>query len=151
MITTDVVMPATATPASHAHDQDLKCAQSKVTILAPIPHRTRSNIPAAFQTSTSTAHVDICNVKPQAPIPKSILGPTPQLTTCPTCTRPILTVCQPVAGRAFTLGMMVSAALVPVAGVGCVVGGVLAACKPAHDILHKCPRCLSKLGRWRRL
>lgn len=141
----------------HAHDnmsQNGQVTTSSVTIMAPIPHRTRHSIPPTFRTSTTgsiaTTTTPHCP-PPQMTTKANILGPTPQLITCPACNRPTLTVCRPVPGRAFTLGMMVSAVMVPVLGVGCVMGAVLAACKPAHDVMHKCPRCLTVVGRWRRL
>lgn len=153
------------TTVGHAHDQmpaimhnqESNDEPSNIMIMAPIPHRTRSIIPANFQqsavpTATNTVSKEKARSSSQTLLTTNIsLGPTPQLLTCPSCHRPILTICNPVAGRAFTLGMLMSAVLVPVGGMGCFLGAVLAACKPAHDVMHKCPRCLAELGRWRRL
>lgn len=78
-------------------------------------------------------------------------GPEPAIVTCEHCQSPTVTVCEPVSGSAFIVGMVVSAVLVPVFGVGCIPGCILLACKPAHDVLHKCPKCLNELGRFKRL
>ena len=89
---------------------------------------------------------------PAIPCSHSIkFGPEPTIVRCIMCKCLVVTRCERVPGRAYTVGMTVSAFLVPVFGVGLVPGCALFACRVAHDIRHRCPQCLGDLGRWKRI